>query len=89
MSQSKQTTDHLTIQQWVEQRDGIPTVVEGTESGQGEGVLRIHFPEASDDQNFKEVPWDDFFEAFEKNSLAFLYQDTSDSTFHKFVSRED
>jgi hypothetical protein len=38
-----------------------------------------------------EVSWDDFFQKFEKEKLAFLYQDkTKDgsvSRFHKFVQR--
>ena len=39
----------------------------------------------------KEIPWDQFFEAFDQNNLAFLCQEpTSDggvSRFHKFVAR--
>ena len=87
MSDSKKTTDHQEIKRWVEAHDGVPTVIEDTESGKGEGVLRIHFPKASADDQFKEISWDDFFETFDEKELAFLYQDEPDSTFHKLVSR--
>ena len=49
MSDSKKTTDHQEIKRWVEAHDGVPTIIEDTESGEGEGVLRIHFPKASSD----------------------------------------
>lgn len=88
MSNSKQTTDHQEIKQWVEDRKGIPTVVSGTEKGKGEGLLRVHFPQASSDKNFDKISWDDFFDEFEKKDLAFVYQDEKDSTFHKLVSRD-
>ena len=87
MSDSKKTTDHQEIKRWVEAHDGVPTIIEDTESGEGEGVLRIHFPKASSDDQFKEISWDNFFEIFDKKQLAFLYQDEPDSTFHKLVSR--
>lgn len=88
MSDSNKTTDHDKIKEWVSSHDGVPTVIEDTESGDGQGVLRIHFPNASSDDNFKEISWDEFFKQFEDNDLAFLYQDSDDSTFHKFVSRD-
>lgn len=89
MSDAKKTTDHQKIKSWTEAHGGVPTVVKGTESGSGKGVLRIHFPKASSDQDFKEISWDEFFEQFEENKLAFLYQDEKDSTFHKFVNRDN
>lgn len=88
MSDSHKTTDHQKIKSWAEARGGVPTVVKGTESGKGEGVLRIHFPKASSDQNFDKISWDEFFKQFEKNKLSFLYQEEKDSTFHKFVNRD-
>ena len=88
MSDTNTTTDHNKIKEWVSSHDGVPAVVEGTEDGSGEGVLRIHFPNAGSDDNFKELSWDEFFKQFEDNQLALLYQEKDDSTFHKFVSRE-
>jgi hypothetical protein len=89
------TTNHDVIRQWAEARGGRPAIVEGTEgSGQGAGVLRIEF-DASDDtaDRLKETDWDTFFETFDKQGLAFVYQErTSDgqiSRFNKFVKRDN
>lgn len=86
------TTDHETIRRWVEARRGHPTVVKSTQSdrrGQS-GLLRIDFDKPED--SLEEVSWDDFFETFDQNNLAFLYQETTaagrKSRFNKFVSRE-
>jgi hypothetical protein len=49
------------------------------------GVLRIDFAEPND--RLEEISWDDWFEAFEENKLAFLYQDEGDSRFNKLVDR--
>lgn len=93
MSTSKQTSDHDTIKKWAEARGGVPAKVSGTGSGDDEGVLRIHFPDNSDnDDALEEIPWVDFFEKFDAEQLDFLYQeekaDGETSTFHKFVNRE-
>jgi len=93
MSTSKQTSDHDTIRKWAEERSGVPARVRGTGGGDDEGILRIHFPENSeDDDQFEEISWSDFFEKFDAEKLDFLYQerkaDGESSTFHKFVNRE-
>lgn len=85
MSIAKQTTDHQKIKTWTESRNGVPTVVKGTEDKEGNGLLRIHFPEGSSEDNFKEISWDQFFEEFDEKKLLFAYQDEEDSTFYKFV----
>ena len=88
---SKKTTDHETIRQWTEERGGVPATIAQTEEGGDPGVLRIHFPGRGDEESFDELDWDTFFEEFEENNLAFLYQEeTSEgdlSRFFKFVSR--
>ncbi len=80
------TTNHKTIREWAEARDGRPSVIRT--KGQG-GVLRIDFGEEEED--FDEISWEDFFKIFDENKLAFLYQDkTKDgetSRFNKFVER--
>ena len=90
--ESQTTTDHDEIREWVEERDGQPAYVESTEDGDN-GLLRIDFPDEGDDEELDDISWDEFFETFEENDLAFLYQDESDdgetSYFSKFVSRED
>ncbi|MEX2591396.1 MAG: hypothetical protein WD426_01395 [Anditalea sp.] len=92
MSTSDRTHDHQSIKKWAEERNGIPAKIKGTGKNKEEGVLRIHFPEHSDSDDFEEISWEDFFTDFDKNKLDFLYQekkaDGESSTFHKFVARE-
>ncbi|WP_101297922.1 bifunctional DNA primase/polymerase [Halegenticoccus soli] len=92
-AESDQTTDHETIRNWVEERNGHPAHVEGT-GGDDPGLLRIDFEDADDgDESLEEISWDEFFEAFEENDLAFLYQEETDegeeSRFCKLVGRGD
>ena len=90
MSDAKTTTDHGDIRKWIEARKGRPSVVEGTEGKDGEGILRVDFQEKDD--KLEEISWDGFFKTFEDRKLAFLHQDKtkdgSTSRFFKFVNRE-
>jgi hypothetical protein len=89
MSDAKKTTDHSTIRKWAEQRGGVPSSVEGTGSSDEPGILRLDF--APKDKGLNKIDWDAFFDKFDKEKLAFLYQDEtadgSESRFHKFVQR--
>lgn len=91
MASAIRTTDHKLIRKWIEERDGRPTVVKGTEGKDGEGILRVDFREP--DEKLEEIPWDEFFQTFEDRQLAFLHQDkTADgkpSRFFKFVHRNE
>ncbi|GCE48464.1 hypothetical protein EI42_04862 [Thermosporothrix hazakensis] len=91
-SESRTTTDHAEIKKWVEARGGQPATVKGTTSGGQAGVLRIDFPGyGTGDEKLEPISWDEFFQKFDENQLAFLYQDTTsggqESRFCKFVSR--
>ena len=89
MSQAETTTDHDVFRKWIESRQGRPTKVAGTESNDGEGILRIDFREPDD--KLEPINWDEFFETFEDRKLAFLHQnktaDGKTSRFFKFVHR--
>jgi hypothetical protein len=89
-SKSTTTTDHDEIRRWVEEHDGKPASVRGTGDGDA-GVLRIDFPGGAGEDQLEHMSWDDWFEEFEANNLAFLYQQEKasgeDSTFFKLVSR--
>jgi hypothetical protein len=91
MSESKKTTDHDEIRRWVEERGGQPATVEGTESGNEPGVLRIDYPGVGEDAKLKPISWDEFFEKFDEEKLAFLYQEETssgdESRFSKLVRR--
>jgi hypothetical protein len=87
MSQATTTTDHDEIRRWAEERGGRPSLVR-TGRGKG-GILRFDFGE--DDEKLEETSWDEFFEVFDDNKLAFLHQDQigsgQTSRFFKFVAR--
>jgi len=88
-TKSRITTDRNEIKKWAEARGGRPAIVADTETNSGEGVIRIKFAE---ENNLKTTSWDDFFETFENNNLAMLFQEeTSEgetSRFHKIVSKD-
>ncbi|WP_028057551.1 hypothetical protein [Candidatus Solirubrobacter pratensis] len=89
-SKTNTTTDHDEIRRWVEEHDGKPATVRGTEEGDDAGVLRIDFPGGAGEDALEHISWDDWFEKFDANGLAFLYQEQKasgeDSTFFKLVS---
>jgi predicted HTH domain antitoxin len=72
------TTDHDVIRQWAEERKAVPATVAGTEHSGHLGVLRLDFPGYSGDR-LQEVSWDDWFEAFDKRRLNFIYQQKQSS----------
>jgi len=83
------TTDHDEIRRWVEERGGFPAKVKGAK-GSGE-LLRIDFPGYAGSESLERIPWEEFLDQFEKNDLAFLYQEETGgetSRFNKLVSRE-
>jgi glutathione synthase/RimK-type ligase-like ATP-grasp enzyme len=90
-SETKKTTDHEEIRRWVEEHGGKPAIVKGTEDPEGGGVLRIDFPGGTGEDKLPHVPWEQWFEEFERENLAFLYQERrasgEDSTFFKLVQR--
>ena len=93
MSDAKATTDHAKIRSWVEERGGRPAAVKGTGGGSDPGVLRIDFPGYTGDESLKPITWEEFFEKFEKEKLAFLYQEETkegnESRFSKLTNRDE
>jgi hypothetical protein len=89
MAEANVTTNHEEIRRWAEERGGRPATVKSTASGEEPGVLRLDFE--PQDESLQPVPWNKFFEKFDHEGLAFLYQDRTaegeQSRFHKFVNR--
>ena len=87
------TTDHDEIRKWVSERGGYPARVRETDKSGGSGVLRINYPGYTGEETLEPITWTEFFKGFEKNKLAFLFQDETksgkDSRFSKLVSRTD
>ncbi len=90
-SESSTTTSHDEIKRWVEEHGGKPATVRGTGSGGDPGVLRIDFPGGAGTDELEHISWPEWFQKFEENDLAFLYQEKKasgeDSTFFKLVKR--
>lgn len=83
---SKTTTDHAEIKRWVEARGGYPATVMGTETRDDEpGVLRIDYPGYSGAGTLERIDWEDWFEKFDEENLAFVYQPKARSRFSKLV----
>jgi hypothetical protein len=91
MAAAEVTTDHDFIKKWVEERGGSPASVKET-GGKGDpGIIRIDFPGFSGEGKLEPISWEDWFDAFEANRLAFLYQEEvggAPSRFNKLVSRD-
>ena len=72
----------------MEERGGFPAHVKQTGRKRGDlGVLRIDYPGYSGRDTLERIGWDEWFDAFERNNLAFLYQDKRNSRFSKLVNR--
>ncbi len=89
---SQVTTNHRTIKEWVEKRGGEPTTVEST-ADRGAEILRLQFPDTEDDHDeLVSIDWNEWFDTFESDDLAFVYQDETESgntsRFYKLVDRK-
>jgi hypothetical protein len=75
----------------VEEHGGKPARVRGTGDDNDPGLLRIDFPGGAGEDQLEHISWDEWFQKFDENNLAFLYQETKatgeDSTFFKLVKR--
>jgi hypothetical protein len=91
MAKSQATTDHDFIRKWAEERGANPAAVKGTGGGDDPGIIRLDFPGFSGEGSLEPIPWDEWFEKFDENELALVYQDkTADgqrSNFNKIVKR--
>lgn len=89
---SQLTVDHDEIRAWVEARGGRPAQVRGT-GKEGQGLLRIDFPDHGSEGSLEGISWEEFFHRFEEKQLAFLYQEKTaegkESRFAKLVSRRN
>jgi hypothetical protein len=83
---AKATIDHDTIRAWVQKHGGCPAHVKSTGRKEDPGLLRIDFPGFSGQQSLEQISWDEFFEKFDANELALVYQD--ENRFNKLVSRD-
>ncbi len=88
---SKATIDHEEIRRWAEDRGAHPACVRRT-GGEGDiGMIRLDFPGYSGAQSLEEISWEDFFQKFDENRLALVYEEATasgqKSNFNKLVKR--
>jgi hypothetical protein len=86
-SLTKVTTDHGEIRQWVESHGGHPATVKSTHRRGDLGIIRIDFPGYSGGGTLEAISWDEWFEKFDDQELAFVHQDKRDSNFNKLIRR--
>jgi len=88
------TIDHDFIRRWVEERGGWPARVKRTgRSRTDTGMIRIDFPGFSGRESLERIEWDEWFQQFDDNGLAFLHRDMRHSDgdldrFNKLVRRD-
>lgn len=89
---TKVTTDHQVIQRWVQDRGGHPAWVRPRGEENGRTLLFIDFPGHPARELLARTSWENFFEKFESQGLAFLYQERTStglaSRLFRIVSRE-
>lgn len=89
-SETRTTTDHDEIRRWAEAHGGVPATVKDT-SDEGPGLLTLDFPGGAGEDKLQHISWDEWFEKFDRENLAFLYQEQKasgeDSTFFRLVRR--
>ena len=86
MPAAKTTTNHDEIRKWVEKNGGCPARVKATGRGKNDpGILRIDYPGFSGKDTLVKMDWDEWFQAFDANGLAFIYQPST--RFSKLVAR--
>ncbi len=87
---SKITRDHDVIRKWAEERGATPSHVRRTGSPDDVGVLRLDFPGYSGEGALEEISWDQFFEKFDDQNLALVYEEETaagqKSNFNKLIS---
>jgi len=69
------TTDHEVIRKWAKSRRAVPATVPGTDHSGHLGVLRFDFPGYYSGDRLVEVSWEEWFKAFDKRRLNFIYQE--------------
>ena len=89
--ESKTTDNHEIIQNWVEERSGQPALADGIiDKGKAGRMLRINFS-SNTKEGLNDISWELFFEIFDENNLAFLYQeeniDGDQAKFYKIINK--
>lgn len=71
----KYTIDNDEIRAWIEERGGVPAVLKGVSEEGEESPDMLHISFDPNDPNMEEMDWEEFFERFENENLALVYDD--------------
>jgi len=69
----RHTTDPTLARTVIEERNGYPAHVPGSEDEPDHGLLRVGFRDR--DEDLEEISWEEFSEEFEEKDLAAFYRD--------------
>ncbi len=87
---TRATTDQDEIRRWAEQWNARPARVRGTGGRDIPDTLRLDFPDDGPDPDVEPISWTDWFRSFDRNNLAFLYEERTDGgsgNFNRLVYR--
>ena len=87
---TRATTDHDEIRRWAEQWNARPARARGTGGRDIPGTLRLDLTDDGPDPDVEPISWTDWFRLFDRNNLAFLYEERTDggsSNFSRLVYR--
>lgn len=95
----KTLINHQEIKDWAESKQGTPAIIDAPDAGSDKIGLRLDFPGLNDSallaraKPSKTVTWNEFFEIFDSQKLAFVIDSQnrgSDwSSTYRFIKREN
>lgn len=92
-TQTHKTQDHTEIQHWIEERDGKPGLVRGSDEASTVPSLAVDFPDHSQEMTVESISWEEFFTRFDAEGLVFVYKDETTggekSNFYKVVDQDN
>jgi len=71
------TIDNDEIRSWIEERGGVPATLKGALEEGDESADMLHISFDPNDANMEEMDWEEFFERFENENLALVYDDAA------------
>lgn len=81
----KTTTNHEEVKTWVDSKQGRPARSK-TATGRDGTSLKIIFP-GNTDKNLMEITWEEFFDEFDRDELAFVYQEGGRDRYCRIIRR--
>jgi len=76
----KYTIDNDEIRAWIEEHGGVPATIKGMSEDEEDGVESadmLHISFDPNDPNMEEMDWEEFFERFENENLALVYDENA------------